>query len=199
MSLLTVVARPVDTQLVVMTRRTETVEGGVREMTVIVIGMQCVAIEIMAETGNGNVIETAGTIDEARVENDTVSLRQGEMIHLLCRRGGVVEEGKVGLTYHLLHLPHHRQCMGRMRDGDQALDLGLERDLHKDHVGEAIAGIMIAERIQVTVAVVGVEMMICHRGSTHEAKKAFRMPEEEVRGSQARARGLGEDSDHISG
>jgi hypothetical protein len=118
MRLLTVVARLVDTQLVEMIHRTETVEGGVRGMTVIVIGMQFAATEIMAETGSGNVTETAGAIDEARVENDTASLRQGEMIHLLCHRGGVVEEGKVGLTYHHLHLPHQRQCMGRMRDGD---------------------------------------------------------------------------------
>jgi hypothetical protein len=201
MSLPTVVVHLVGTQLVEMTRQTEMVEGEVRGMTVIMTGMQFAATEIMVEIGTETVTEKAGVIDEARVENDTESLRLGEMIHLLCRQGEVGEEGKMGPMYLRLPLPHHRhrQCMGRMRDGDQDLEL------HKDHVEEAIVGVTMAEKAQVAavVVVVEIEMMTYRQESIHVAKKVLHMAvveaEGEARGWQARARGLEEEHENSRG
>ena len=100
-------------------------------------------------------------IDEARVENDTESLRQEEMIRLLCRQGEVVEGGKVDPMYHHhLRLPRHRQCMDRMREEDQ--DMVLDRELRKDHVEVAMAGVTMAERTQAAAALVEIETMTCH-------------------------------------
>jgi hypothetical protein len=134
-------------------------------MTVIVIGMRYAATEIMVEIGTVTVIVTAtekvGAIDEARVENDTESLRQEEMIRLLCRQGEVVEGGKVDPMYHHhLRLPRHRQCMDRMREEDQ--DMVLDRELRKDHVEVAMAGVTMAERTQAAAALVEIETMTCH-------------------------------------
>jgi hypothetical protein len=178
------------------------VEGETRGMTVIVIEMRCVATEIMAETETETVTETAAAIDEARVENDSESLRRGEMIHLLRRRGEVVEEGRLGPMYHHLRLPRHRQCLDRMKDGDRDLEVDVELHLCKDHVEEATAGVTKAEKTQVAAAAVEVEKTTCHQESTHEAKKALRMAVVEaeggVHGWQVRARGLGEDHDYTS-
>ena len=75
----------------------------------------------------------------------------------------MVEEEKVGPMYPRLHLPRHRRCMDRMRDGV----LDLELDKRKDHV-EVMAGGTMTERTQVAVVEVevGAEMMTCHQGST---------------------------------
>jgi hypothetical protein len=197
MNLLTLAVHPADTQVAEMTRQTETEEGEVRETTVIVIETRSAVTGSMEEIGRETVIEKLGVTEEARVENDIESLLLGETTNLLCRRGEVVEEEKVGLTYLRLHLPRprHRQCMGRMRDGvlDRELDKG------KDHV-EVMAGGTMTERTQVAVVEVEVEMMTCHQGSTQEATKGHHMAvveeaEGEAGGLQVKAKGLAEGCD----
>jgi hypothetical protein len=196
MNLLTMVVHPVDTQVAEMTRQTETEEGEVREMTVIVIETRSVATGSMEEIGRETVTEKVGVTEEARVENDIESLLLEETTNLLCRRGEVVEEEKVGPIYPRLHLPRHRQCMGRMRDGV----LDPELDKRKDHV-EVMAGGTMTEKIQVVVVEVEVEMMTCHQGSTQEATKGHHTTvvveeaEGEAGGWQAKARGLAEGCD----
>jgi hypothetical protein len=193
MNLLTLVVHPADTQVAEMTLQIETEEGEVRETTVIVIETRSAATGSMEEIGTETVTEKLGVTEEARVENGIESLLLGETTNLLCRRGEVVEEEKVGSIYLRLHLPRHRQCMGRMRDGV----LDPELDKRKDHV-EVMAGGTMTERTQ--VAVVEVEMMTWPQGSTQEATKGHHTAvveeaEGEAGGWQAKARGLAEGCD----
>ena len=199
MNLLTLVVHPADTQVAEMTRQIETEEGEVRETTVIVIETRSAATGSMEEIGTETVTEKLGVTEEARVENGIESLLPGETTNLLCRRGEVVEEEKVGSIYLRLHLPHRRrrQCMGRMRDGV----LDPELDKRKDHV-EVMAGGTMTERTQVAVVEVEVEMMTWPQGSTQEATKGHHMAVEEVveaegeaAGWQVKARGLAEGCD----
>jgi hypothetical protein len=201
MNLPTLVVHPADTQVAEMTRQIETEEGEVRETTVIVIETRSVATGSMEEIGTETVTETLGVTEEARVENGIESLLLGETTNLLCRRGEVVEEEKVGSIYLRLHLLRHRQCMGRMRDGV----LDPELDKRKDHV-EVMAGDTMTERTQVAVVEVEVEveMMTLAQGSTQEATKGHHMvvvvvavveAEGEAGGWQAKARGLAEGCD----
>jgi len=194
MNLLTLVVHPADTQAAEMTRQIETEEGEVRETTVIVIETRSVATGSMEEIGTETVTEKLGVTEEVRVENGIESLLPGETTNLLCRRGEVVEEEKVGSIYLRLHLPRHRhrQCMDRMRDGV----LDPELDKRKDHV-EVMAGGTMTERTQVAVVEVEVEMMTWPQESTQEATKGHHMAvvveaEGEVGGWQAKARGLAE-------
>lgn len=187
------VARLAGIQLVETTHRIEMAEGEGKGMMAIVIGMRCAATEIMAETETETARETVAVIDEARVKKDAESLRLGEMIHLLHRRGEVEGEGKVGPMY-LLRFHLHRQCTGRTRDGDMDLDL----DPRKDRVEVVIAGVMMVEKTQATAAMLEVEMTTCHRGSTHEGKMAHRMGEGEAHAGQAKSRGHGEDREHTT-
>jgi hypothetical protein len=194
MNLLTLAVHLADTQVAEMTRQTETEEGEVRETTVIVIETRSAATGSMEEIGRETVTEKLGVTEEARVESDIESLLLGETMNLLCRRGEVVEEEKVGPTYLRLHLrrPRHRQCMGKTRDGVQDREL----DKRKDHV-EVMAGGTMTERTRVAVVEVEVEMMTCHQGSTQEATKGHHMAvveeaEEEAGGWQVKARGLAE-------
>jgi hypothetical protein len=173
MNLLTLAVHPADTQVAEMTRQTETAEGEVRETTAIVIETRRAATGSMEEIGRETVTEKLGVTEEARVESDIESLLLGGMTNLLCQRGEVVEEEKVGPTYLRLHLPRprHRQCMGRMRDGV----LDRELDKRKDHV-EVMAGGTMTEKTRVAVVVeVEVEMTTCHQGSTREATKGHPM------------------------
>jgi hypothetical protein len=193
MNLLTLAVHPADTQAAEMTRQTEMAEGAVRETTVIVIETRRAATGSMEEIGRETVTEKLGVTEEARVESDIESLLLGGMTNLLCQRGEVVEEEKVGPTYLRLHLPRprHPQCMGRMRDGV----LDRELDKHKDHV-EVMAGGTMTERTQDAVEVEG-EMMTCHQGSTQEATKGHPMAvveeaEGEAGGWQVKARDLAE-------
>jgi hypothetical protein len=197
MNLLTLVVHLADTQVAEMTRQIETEEGEVRETTVIVIEMRSAATGSMEEIGTETVTEKLGVTEEARVENGIESLLLGETTNLLCRQGEVVEEEKVGSIYLRLHLPRHRQCMGRMRDGV----LDPELDKRKDHV-EVMAGGTMTERTQVAVveAEVEAEMMTWPQGSTQEAMKGHPMAvveeaEGEAGGWQAKARGLAEGCD----
>jgi hypothetical protein len=196
MNLLTLVVHPADTRVAEMTRQIETEEGEVRETTVIVIEMRSAATGSMEEIGTETVTEKLGVTEEARVENDIESLLLGETTNLLCCRGEVVEEEKVGSIYLRLHLPRHRQCMGRMRDGV----LDPELDKRKDHV-EVMAGGTMTETTQVAVVEVEVEMMTWPQGSTQEATKGHHMAvvveeaEGEAGGWQAKARGLAEGCD----
>jgi len=197
MNLLTLVVHPADTRVAEMTRQIETEEGEVRETTVIVIEMRSAATGSMEEIGTETVTEKLGVTEEARVENGIESLLLGETTNLLCRRGEVVEEEKVGSIYLRLHLPPHRQCMGRMRDGV----LDPELDKRKDHV-EVMAGGTMTETTQVAVVEVEVEMMTWPQGSTQAATKGHHLGvvvEEEAEGEaggwQAKARGLAEGCD----
>jgi hypothetical protein len=194
MNLPTLVVHPADTQVAEMTRPTETEEGETRETTVIVIETRSATIGSMEETGKESVTETGAVTEEARVENDIESLLPGGTTNLLCRRGEVVEEEKVGPIYLRLCLPRHR-CMGRMIDG--ALDP--ELDKRKDHV-EVMAGDTMTARTPVAVVEVEVEMMTCHQGNTQEATKGHHMAVAEEAGGeaggwQAKARGLAEGCD----
>lgn len=196
MNLLTLVVHPADTQVAEMTRQIGTEEGEVRETTAIVIETRSAATGSMEEIGTETVTEKLGVTEEARVENGIESLLLGETTNLLCRRGEVAEEEKVGSIYLRLRLPRHRQCMGRMRD--EVLDP--ELDKRKDHV-EVMAGGTMTERTQVAVVEVEVEMMTWPQGNTQEATKGHHMAavveeaEEEAGGWQAKARGLAEGCD----
>jgi len=94
----------------------------------------------MVEIGIETVRETPAAIGEPRAKKDVGSLRLGEMINLLYRRGEVEGEGKAGLMGLRFHL--HRHCTGRTRDGDMDPDL----DPGKDLAEVARAGVMMAEK-----------------------------------------------------
>ena len=106
----------------------------------------------MVEIGIETARETPAANDEPRAKKDVGSLRLGEMINLLYRRGGVEGEGKAGLTGLRFHL--HRHCTRPTRDGD--MDLGL--DPGKGLAEVARAGVMMAEKILAAAAMLGAGM-----------------------------------------
>lgn len=155
------VAHQADTRLVEMTHRIEMVEGEVRGMKATGIGMRCAATETLAETGTEIATETAAAIDEATVENDTESLRQGETTHLPGHLGRAEEEGTVARTDKHFRLLRRPKRTGRMKDGDLDRGLEVEWDLQKDHAEEAITEVTMADKRQAAGAA-EVEMKMCH-------------------------------------